>query len=254
MATSWCNKLASTPSVGFRFKASYYSGDAILHSLAPLLNSWAKPMKPGFTIQVHESFRIQLISDDGFLYAFDHDRMSVEFRHRLKIKAQSGGPPTAELISQPRPFTELLPEVANRAIEAIELVYGAKIRTLERIGVVSTTSIAGDEAPPGIKRLLNYFGQPWNNELDYFDINMAGLIEKTEDYTDRCIHSLKRPENKEELMSIKFDWQRTFSAGKNATSDVLKKQASVAQEAALKYLEEIGEGNRLDEYINSNAK
>jgi len=210
-------------------------------------------MKQGFTIERHESFRVQLVTDDGFQYYFDQERMFVEFKHRMRVKAQSGGPPIAELMSRPRPFTELLPEVTGRVIEAAELVNGVKPRALNRIGVVSTTSVSGPEAPPGIRRLITYLGKPWANDLEYFDFNVAGVIAKTEEFTDRCIHSLARPEDTEQLMSIKFDWQRTFAITKFATADMLKKMAAAAGKSALAYFEDIGEGRRFDdEHINSN--
>ncbi|MCW5575708.1 MAG: hypothetical protein KIT13_06390 [Burkholderiales bacterium] len=245
--------MASTPAIGFQFTPHYQSGDSILHALGPLFDKQHKGLKQRFTIEVHESFRVQFVMEEGFQYFFDASKVVVEFKHRLRVKAQSGGPPTAQLITTPRPYTELLPEVVGRAIEAVELVY-AKARTLKRIGIVTTTSLALGDAPPGIGRFLNYIGHPWSGKMDFFNMNLMTVLAETDEHKDLCLHTFNKPEDDEQLPSVKLDWLREYKIQRQATSDVLKKQASVAQESALKYFEEIGEGGRFDEYINRNTK
>lgn len=249
---SWCDKLASTPAVGFRFSPHHQSADSILHAISPLLDKWAKPLEQGFTIERHESFGIHLLTDDGFQYVVDARRMFVEFKHRLRIKPQSGGPPIAEMLSKPRQFTSMLPEVSSRLIEAFSLINGPRSQMLERVGIVTTTPIEGNEAPPGVIRLIQYLTKPWSDGLDNYQITISSNLKKTEEYVERCIHTIIRPEDPDQLMTIKFDWQRVFTNPIVATEEILKKQVASAEVDALKYFEELGEGSRFDERILGN--
>lgn len=249
---SWCDKLASTPTVGLRFATGHKSSDKILDALSPLLDSWVDD-KHNVTIERQETFTVQLSTEEGFTYAVDPNRISVDFKHRWKIKPRSGGTPTAELTTAPRPFTEILPEVASKAIEVAGLINGSRPRTLLRIGIVATTTVAQSDAPPGVLRLLSFISKPWQTSLDFFDIHIAGDLGRTDDYSDRCLHLLKKSEddNPDDLILIKLDWQRIFSTNKITSSDVLKKYVLSAQESALAYFEDVAEGSRFDEKLIS---
>jgi hypothetical protein len=213
------------------------------------MDKWATPFSQGFTVERHESFAVQLITDDGYQFFVNQQQLSVEFKHRLKVKPHSGGLPTAELISKPRPYTVVLQDVASKAIELSELVSGSKTRALSRIGIVSTTTVAEGDAPPGVARFLKFLVKPWPDGLDHFAIQIAAYIAKTDEYTDKCIHGFTKPEDPEQLNTLRFDWQRTFTTPKIATPDVLKKQTMLAQKAALEYFEQLGEGGRFDDNL-----
>jgi hypothetical protein len=250
---SWCDKLASTPAFGLRFSPHHQSGDSIVQAISPILDACAKPHQQGFNIERHDSFGFQFSTNDGFQYSFDSRRMFVEFKHRMHVKPQSGGPPTAELLSTPRPYTDLLPDVVTRTLEAFSLLTSGRSRPLERIGIVSTTFVAENEVPPGIARLISYVAKPWGTDLPHYQIMIGATIRKTDDYEDRCIHSLVKSEDPDQLLTIKFDWQRFFSTPKPALVDSLKKQADVAARDALDYFEVLAEGSIFDERIISTA-
>src|SRR4051812_2930659 len=92
-SASWCDKLASTPTVGLKFEPHFASGDTLLNSLTPMLDPWADGEKQKFAIDQMDFFSLTLTSEDGFRYSFDQTRSVVEFRHRMQSKPVSGGPP-----------------------------------------------------------------------------------------------------------------------------------------------------------------
>ncbi len=119
---SWCNKLASTPSVGLKFNYHFAPSTDILDALTPILDGLVAGEKTKFAINSQEAFAVEFTTEDGFHYGIDPSRVWIDFQHRLKVKPISGGPPIAELLSRPAPFSELLPEVSKRLIDATERI------------------------------------------------------------------------------------------------------------------------------------
>jgi hypothetical protein len=142
-----------------------------------------------------------------------------------------------------------MPEVSNRLVEATLLLPEAKTRKIERVGVISTTLIAEEDLPPGIKRLADYISRPWSGTVPTFNIAITGVISETPEITDRCIHTLNRPEGEDELLTIQFDWQREFRTGWQNTKSNLERILDDATKEALKYFEELAEGSRFDEVL-----
>jgi len=149
-----------------------------------------------------------------------------------------------EMLSHPLPYTTLLPDVLERLSEATLLLPDARKRSIKRIGIVSNTRAAEDEMPPGIRRFINYVSKPWS-ALDSYSFQIASELDKNDNWTDRCIHTISRPEDKHELPSLAFDWQRTFTDEQKINSDSVREIIGHAQRAALVYFEELAEGNRL---------
>src|SRR3978361_5268 len=103
MADSWCDKLASTPTIGIKMMPDVASGDAIIQALAPIFNKLPVGDNMGFQVEQHSPMAVTIMTDDGFRYAVDHARISVTFNHRLKARQVSGGPPVMEMTSKPLP-------------------------------------------------------------------------------------------------------------------------------------------------------
>src|SRR5262245_18091342 len=164
---SWCDKLASTPMVGLLFVLRHQSSDSILDALAPLFDSWVDGRKQRFSIEKQEPFKVEFATDDGFHYVVNQQRVTVEFRYGWRVKRQSARAPVPQLQSEPRLFTALLPRVAERAIEAANFIYGARPPSPDRIGVVSITNVAENDAPPGILRLVEFIQRPWGKQVNY---------------------------------------------------------------------------------------
>jgi hypothetical protein len=244
---SWCDKLASTPSVGIRLDPHFISSSTLLDLLTPLLDTLNSEEKSRFNITKQDSFNVELTTDNGFHYGFEPNRIYIDFRHRMKVKTQSGGPPVVEMISSPEPYSKLLPIVCERIEEATTHILKSKGRTIDRVGIVTTTTVLQDEAPPGIRRFIDYLAKPWNSPLDHFEFQITSQLNDEKDWEDRCIHQFSKAEDSEGLITMKFDWQRTFKKEKNIMSSTIKERLSHAQEAALLYFEELAEGNRFDE-------
>ena len=246
---SWCDKLASTPGVGFRLDHHFASSDVILDALAPILNKWVVGDKQQFTMNQHQPFDVGFTTNDGYEYGIDSSKTFVRFNHKMKAKPVSGGPPVMEMLSRPLPYSKLLQEVSERVIEATLLVPGPENRKFTRVGIITYTRVANDDIPPGIARFIKYIGRPWKDIVDQFNIKIVAEIEKTSTWSDRCIHHLIRVEDPEELLSITFDWQRTFTSGHPITLDNLQESVAKAEKSSNKYFEDLAEGNRFDEHI-----
>src|SRR6202035_5722267 len=152
-----------------------------------------------FNVTHQTSFEVRFSTEEGFNYSIEPTKLSVEFKHRMRPRAISGGPPIMEMLSRPLPFTELLPEVTKKLIEAGLLVPGAKTRKVNRIGIISTTAVAEEEAPPGVTRFIEYIGRPWQGAIESFTFQIAADAGKGPGHRDRCFHTIVRPEDKENL-------------------------------------------------------
>jgi hypothetical protein len=246
--TSWCDKLASTPAVGVRFSHHFASSGTIIRLLAPILDRMIEGRKPKFTMESQDSFRVVFMSEDGFQYGIEPERIFVDFHHRMRARVTSAGPPIVEMISSPRPYTQLLPEVCDRLLEMAALLLPEHDRMLHRVGVVAAANVAAEEAPPGILKFVEHIAKPWRTSVDHYAFNITAQINEEHGWSDRCVHTISKPEDAEgNLVTLKFDWQRSYTVEKQLRMDTLKEQLELAQEAALRYFEELAEGDRFDD-------
>lgn len=252
---SWCDKLASTPTVGFRLSTHFAPIEIILDAWAPILDRASEDDAKNTTVEQPQTFYgIGVITREGFKYSADESKISVAFQHRTKVRATSGGPPRMEMLSTPMPFTALMPVVEARLIEATLLLPKAKDRSVQRVGVISTTAIAEEDLPPGIKRFVSYVGRPWKADyLDSFNITITADISVTGGIKERCVHTIAKSEDKEQLMTLQFDWQRLFDDGWQITQANLERVLQGARKGALAYFEDLAEGNRFDEILISST-
>jgi hypothetical protein len=245
---SWCDRLASVPTAGFKLDPHFAPQAAIITSLAPVLDREYKDEKAQFQIaQEQTAFGASFTTNEGYNYDIDPVKIAVGFRHRMRARPVSGGPPIMEMLSRPLPYTELLPSVIRKLIEATLLLPRAKTRSVTRVGIVSTTSVADEELPPGIARFIKYMGRPWKGEIDHYNISITSDIGKGQGWTDRCIHQVNKPDDREQLMTLNFDWQRVFTSGHPISTASLSDILEKAERAALKYFEDLAEGRRFDE-------
>jgi hypothetical protein len=253
--SSWCDKLASTPAVGFKLDQHFASSDAILDSLVPLLDALYWGDKARFSIGKQQTFEVQFTTEDGYHYLVDPTRISVEFNHRMRARPVSGGPPIMEMLSEARPFTEILKDVSRRLVSAAELIPRTKTRLVRRVGIVSATAIDDKDLPPGVKRFIEYMRGPWQDNLDFYQINIAAELGRGADWRDRCIHNISKTEDVEQLMTLNFDWQRLLDPGIPIESKRLTELLGRAEQSALQYFEDLAEGRRFDaELIRETAK
>lgn len=246
---SWCDKLASTPSIGLKFDTHFAPSAEILEVLKPILDPLVKGDRPKFTINRLEPFDLEFTTEDGFHYGVDASRLWIDFQHRLRVKPTSGGPPVAELLSRAAPYTDLLPRVSDRLLEASKHLLKITSRNLVRVGIVTTTHVAEEDLPPGIARFIKYVARPWKGVVEQYSFNIMAELDKGEGWTDRCTHVVVKPEDPEQLPMLRFDWYRTFDVERNATEELIKHEIDRATQESMKYFEDLGEGNRFDEEI-----
>lgn len=251
---SWCDKLAAVPAVGFKFDPHYASFDSILRALSPLVDTWVAGDRPTFNVEQQDPFTFSLNKEDGFVHGIDPTKASVEFKYRMKAKAISAGPPTVELLSPPRPYSELLPDASKQLLRMVSLLTTMHPRKVERVGITSTTIVAQSETPPGVLRFIEYVSRPWNASPEEFNFLIVAPLATTKGWSDRCVHVLTKSRANEDLLTIRFDWQRIFSTPRPATSESLDDMIEVAQRESLKYFEDLAEGNRFDEELISAAR
>jgi hypothetical protein len=205
--------------------------------------------RASFRITKQEAFDINLDDEDGYIYGINASNISVEFRHHYRVRHTSAGPPAVVFLTEPLPFTTLLPIVSEKLIETTLLVAQAKQRKITRIGVVATTTVALEDAPPGIARFLTYVSRPWKGRVDFYSLEITGVIDETPDWSDRCVHQLIKREDPDAVPSVKLDWQRTFTTRRQVTGESIKSLLSHAEVAANQYFEDVAEGNRFDEEL-----
>lgn len=251
---SWCDKLASTPIVGFQLDWHFAPSAAVLEAFSPILDRFVTGNKPRFSVDRQEAFVLIFMTEDGFQYSVDPSKISIGFFHRMKVRHISGGPPTMEMLSKPMPFTELLPEVSDKLIEAALLLPNSNKREINRVGIMAVTVVDLDEAPPGIIRFVDYMRRPWNGSAEYFNIQISADLGATSHWSDRCVHHLVRTEGQDQpLVTLQFDWQRKFTSGRPITRDSLKEIFTSAHKGALTYFEDLAEGSQFDEQLIRNS-
>lgn len=243
---SWCDKLASVPSGGLRFNHRYVPVELIVARWHPILDAVADDGQQNFQLQRHSDFSFDVHTDEGFKYGCDPSRVHCGFQHRMKLRNVSGSTPNVEMLSTAQPFTMLLPEVLKRTVDAAMLLPDIKDRNFFRAGVTSTTWVDDADLPPGLARFLEYLGRPWQGLTGGFSVQLTANIGSTKSWTDRCIHTLLRSEHGDEVMTVQFDFQRTYENPRPVTREALVEVCKEVEAASLEYFEALAEGNMFD--------
>jgi hypothetical protein len=251
----WCDKLASTPGIGLTFDARLIPSASILAALAPVFEKWVlgENDKLEFTVDRLDPFSLQVTSYTGYQYGVTHSRLAVEFVHRMKLRPTSAGPPVAELTSQPLPFTTLIPEISKRLVESTMLLPEIKTRKVKRIGIISTTALDEAIMPPGIARFVKYMGRPWQGAVEDYHFVITSELRRDSQSIDKCIHTLRKPADPDQLPSLRFDWQRWLDPSQPVQVELLETLLRDAEKSAMMYFEELAEGNRFDEDLLRSA-
>ncbi|MER8783362.1 hypothetical protein NKH60_19305 [Mesorhizobium sp. M1006] len=246
---SWCDKLASVPSVGFIYDPHFVSGDGIIDAIAPMLDKWKVGDKPDFTLSQPEPLKIEVQHNNGFTYSFEPTRTSIAYQHRVKFRNVSGSRPVAELISSPQPYSQLLDDAISDIVEIALILPMAKRRSVKTIGIVTSTHADEKDIPPGIRKMIRYLSRPWKSDLDAYLFTIVAEVESAKIHSDRCIHTLTRPDDKEQIPNFKFDWQRSYSNQVAVEKDTLLRELQRAKKAALDYFETLAVGDAFDDIV-----
>jgi hypothetical protein len=243
---SWCDKLASVPSAGFMLDWHFATGDEVLATFSPILDPLVENERPDFNVQRADPFSVAINVNDGYHYGVEPSKIYVSFQHSVRAKSVSGGAPTMEMLSEAMPFTALLDRVTDKLIKATLIIPRHDVRKVTRFGVVSLTVVDDKEAPPGIARFIDYVGRPWGGLLNNYSIQIVSVVGNEPQWIDRCVHTLVKPENPDELTTLSFDWHRTFTTGQSINQHDLRRLVTRGCQDALQYFEDLAEGSRFD--------
>ena len=248
---TWCDKLDSTPTVGIKLDWYFTSGNKLLDCLSPIISDLHTDDAPAFSIEKQEAFGIVFTTNDGFQYSASSNALAISFVHRAKVRYGGGGTPIMELMSTAKPYSEVLQIACKKLAKAAALLPNSSGRHIERIGIVSNTLVEEDDFPPGIAKLVKYFGRPWAGPLESYTFQALAEIGTASDWVDKCIHSVTKSTNKESLPVLNFDWQRTFEKGRAFSEKSLNGELMTARDSALSYFETLAEGSMFDEDVIS---
>ena len=83
---SWCDKLASTPSVGVMLDNFFIPSDALLQAFAPLFNELIDEDDghQQFSIDKRDTFSVSFGLEEGFTYGLENSKVFVAFNHRMR--------------------------------------------------------------------------------------------------------------------------------------------------------------------------
>jgi hypothetical protein len=96
-------------------------------------------------------------------------------------------------------------------------------------------------------------GRPWGGIIDACNLVITGNLGETTVGTERCIHTIVLPEDREQLLTIQFEWQRKFKTARQISKSNLEEALEDGQKSALKYFEDLAEGSRFDEILINTA-
>jgi hypothetical protein len=111
-------------------------------------------------------------------------------------------------------------------------------------------TVSAEEMPPGMTRFITYVSRPWKGAVPYYGLQVTAQLTDDQRWSDRCIHNLTYLENDpEQLIRLNFDWQRLLKIGRAITSDSVTELIKEASESAMRYFEDVAEGNLFDEEL-----
>lgn len=239
---SWCDKLSSTPAAGFRLTPSFVEAGHLLNNLQPILNDLYDGDRATFTVEFLNAADLKINTEAGFIYHVSPVMASVTFNHRVRAVPTSAGLPVMELLSKPAPYTSLLDEVIAKLVHLVSLLPSERNRGVLRVGIVSLTNVDFQDSPPGIQELFGKLGRIFGGDVEELNGAFTTRLSSHEDSSERCIHTLNRPQDEKKLTSINLDWQRVFNSPRSMGRPKLEEILAAARQSAMEYFENVAEG------------
>lgn len=107
---SWCDKLASVPTVGFRLTNHFAPIDVILNLLSPILDRVPEDQTKNVAVEQSTThFSTSFVLNDGFKYAVSEAQISVAFQHRMADVDEEAEARTKERAVRLRTWQQLYP-------------------------------------------------------------------------------------------------------------------------------------------------
>jgi hypothetical protein len=245
MSVSWCDKLASRPTIGLRITPSFRPADNLLSALSPLFTAQIKPLAQGekatFTIDKKEAFDVIFTLQEGYRYSLGPTTLAIAHVHKIELRNASAGLPWLNFSSDEIVFTKSLEEISSRLLKCAELLDEGS-RRVTQFGLVSQTLVSYEEMPPGIVDQIENTVRPWGN-APFFSFQIVSILDDNDQHIDRCIQTISRSEDEEVIPTISLDWQRTLKDSRlTLRYSSVKSFLDECTEKALRYFEELGEG------------
>jgi hypothetical protein len=76
-------------------------------------------------------------------------------------------------------------------------------------------------------------------------------LTKSDGWVDKCLHQATKSDDPEKLLNVVFDFHRRLKAGNPINKDSLSSLINHCSTDALRYFEELAEGDRFDEHVGS---
>jgi len=248
---NWCDKLGSTPAIGYQLDWHTLPSDILLDALSSLVDGMVSGDEQRFTIDLKDALKLTFTSHDGFQFGLEPARIFVEFRHRAAYRIGAGGIPNLVLNSKPSPYTELLDEVQRYLQNTMEIVNRLKVRRLIGIGVVATTVVDEHDVPPGIRKLLTHVSNPWQGKLETLTFQAQTIVHEDEEFSHRCTHTVVKKLKNDDPMDVIFDYQRVYKKPPEVDASRLRTATEKVKSVALDYFEQLAQGDRFDDFLNN---
>ena len=248
---NWCDKLGSTPTMGYQLDWHTLPSDILLNALSPLVDTMVSGDEQRFSIDLKDALKLTFTSHDGFQFGLEPARVFVQFNHRATYRIESGGIPNLVLNSKPAPYSELLNDVQRYLLSTMEIVNRLKVRRLIAIGVVTTTVVDQNDIPPGIKSLLAHVSKPWKGRLEFLTFQAQSVLNEDEEFSHRCTHTIVKKLKDDDPMELVFDYQRIYKKPQEIDTHRLRSASEKVKALALDYFEELAQGDRVDDIVNN---
>ena len=247
---NWCDKLGSTPAMGYQLDWHTLPSDILLNALSPLVDTMVSGDEQKFSIDLKDALKLTFTSHEGFQFGLEPARVFVQFNHRAAFRIGSGGIPNFVLNSKPAPYTELLDEVQRHLLNTMETVNRLKVRRLAGIGVVTSTVVDQHDLPPGIKKLLMHVSKPWEGRLETLTFQAQTVVSEDEEFSYRCTHTVIKKLRDDDPIEVIFDYQRVYKKPQEVDASRIRTATDSVKKLALDYFEQLAQGDRFDDILN----
>lgn len=241
----WLDSVLAVPTIGVRAAPDIAFAIQLPAAASPLADRLSKSGELASATQT-EPGAAQFQTKDGRIFAVDRETFSVQFGYTLAVRKRAGALPELAPM-EVRVYSEVLAQVRAGVSATLETLWGNE-RRLNRIGVVASVRLRVDEPPPGVAKLLELLGSPWQGRLLKCDSTLLAELADSPSKQDKCHHRIVfdiTPSQEEEgarELTLMLDWQRSLKEERALRASAVMSEVDRAVEDAMTYFERVGEG------------
>lgn len=237
-APPWLDSVIGVPTIGIRMVKNWRLAFRYHEIMLPLLDSWdsagvgfavKQPPQGGMIIETVDGTTVRLLADAAvveFKYTFEMDPWKPRER------------------SIPQPYSQLLSKTVEAMSEVADTLAARAPLLVDRVGVVATTQMHPDTAPPGVQKLIHHYEASWSGLMRKVDANVLVVISTGDDAT-QCHHRLVLDRTAPDVnpnLELTLDWQRLLAGGQKFTAASTRRTIESCAGEALAYFQTVGEG------------